>query len=216
MKRWILGASVMAAAALPSVAQAQAQGQELRAFVGMFVGGTIANQGGGTYGASLGMKTSDRISIFGEFGRMTNLLPGAASDEIQTESARVAGSLGGSASPIAKTRTNYGLVGARVRTNLIPNVNTFVELGAGAGKVSTDLSVQLRGSETAQGDISHLVVTPFSQSKSTEPLFTIGGGVVLDITRRTAVEAGVGYMRVFTDSPSLNAVRVYGTYRVGF
>jgi hypothetical protein len=30
------------------------------------------------------------------------------------------------------------------------------------------------------------------------------------------VEAGIGYLRVFTSSPGLNAARIYGAYRVGF
>jgi opacity protein-like surface antigen len=212
MKRLIFVTGLIAAVASPAAALAQEQ----RAFVGLFIGGTIANQGGGTFGGAVGMKTSDRVTIFGEFGRMTNLLPKSAADEIQTRAAQVAGSLGGSASPIAKTRTNYGMVGARVNTGFVPNVNTFVELGVGAGSVSTDLSVLLRGSETAQGEIGHLVSTPFTSSKATKPVMTIGGGVVLDVTSKTAIEAGIGYMRVFTSSPALNAVRVYGSYRVGF
>ena len=211
MKKILFGAGLVAVLAWPAMSAAQH-----RAFVGLFVGGTIGNEGGGAYGGAFGVRATDRITIFGEFGRLTNLLPKSAADEIQTVAARVAATLGGSASPIAKTRTNYGLVGGRVRTDFLRGVETFIELGAGMGRVSTDLTVALRGSETAQGDISHLVSTPFTSARTTKPVMTIGGGIVLDVTSRTSVEAGIGYLRVFTNSPALGAARIYGTYRVGF
>ena len=143
------------------------------------------------YGATFGLKTGPKLQITGELGGMTNILPPSVADDVDVAAAIVADSKGGKHSSSASARAMYGLVGVRRAMPEVSGARTFIEFGVGAAKVRSTVSAQIRGSEALQGDISSLVSTPFTASTpTTEAMVSIGGGIILGVTRTTAVEVG--------------------------
>jgi opacity protein-like surface antigen len=158
-----------------------------------------------------------KLQIFGEFGRMQNVLPSSVLEEVERASALVANPLGGKASSTASATATYGLLGVRRNVIKVGDSQVFREVGAGAARVESELEALIRGSETLQGDISHLVSVPFTESSpQTKALATIGGGFGLDITQKIGVEMAYRYVRIFTDNPAINTGNIYGAIRFAF
>jgi opacity protein-like surface antigen len=198
--------------AVPLAAAAQDRG-----FIRGMVGATMVTESGVTFGAAAGMKINPNLQIFGEFGRMQNVLPSSVLEEVELASAQVANARSGKASSTASASANYGLVGVRRNVRKVGDAQVFVEGGVGAARVESTLEASIRGSETLQGDISDLVSVPFvDSSPQTKALATIGGGFTLDITQKLGVELGYRYVGIFTDNPAINAGNIYGAVRLGF
>lgn len=198
--------------AVPLPAAAQDRGS-----VRAMVGATMVTESGVTFGAAAGFKMNPNLQIFGEFGRMQNVLPSSVLEEVEIEAAQVANARNGKASSTASATANYGLLGVRRNLRKVGDAQVFVEIGAGAARVESSLEASIRGSETLQGDISNLVSVPFTESSpQTKALATIGGGFTLDITQKLGVEMGYRYVRIFTDNPAINAGNIYGALRFGF
>ena len=216
MKNVLMGISVAAALLAPCAALAQVAPPE-KAFVRPLVGATMGAGPGALYGATFGLKTGPKLHITGELGGMTNILPPSVADDVDVAAAIVADSKGGKHSSSASARATYGLVGVRRAMPEVSGAKTFIEFGVGAAKVRSTVSAQIRGSEALQGDISSLVSTPFTASTpTTEAMVSIGGGIILGVTRTTAVEVGYRYAHVFTDNPGINMSNIVGGFRFGF
>jgi opacity protein-like surface antigen len=202
--------------AAPQIAAAQAAPPE-KLFVRPLVGATIGAGPGALLGASVGLKLTPKAQIVGEFGRMTNIMPASVVDDVDVAAALVADARGGKHSSAATATANYGMVGLRHALRDVSGAQTYLEIGAGAARVRSRVSAQIRGSETLQGDISDLVVTPFTQSTpATKTMMSVGGGIILGITRTLAVEVGYRYARVFTKNPGINMSNLVGGLRFGF
>jgi opacity protein-like surface antigen len=177
----------------------------------------MITESGVTFGAAAGMQVKSNLEIFGEFGRMQNVLPSSVLEEVEKASALVVNPLGGKASSTASATANYGLFGVRRNVGKLGDAQLFVEGGAGAAKVESTLEASIRGSEALQGDISHLVSVPFTDSSpQTKALATFGGGFTLGITQKVGVEMAYRYVRIFTDNPAINAGNIYGALRLAF
>ena len=212
MTRAAIGVLLLGLAHAPAYAQSAERG-----FVRALVGATVGAGPGAVFGGTVGFKTSEKLHILGEFGRMTNILPSNVADDVDVAAALAANALGGKHSSTATARANYGLVGARYQLGVVSGAQTFTEFGVGAANVKSVVSAVIRGSEELQGDISNLVSTPFTASTpATKATMLVGGGIVLGVTEHTAVEIGYRYMRVFTKSPGINASKIYGGARFGF
>lgn len=145
--------------AVPLPAAAQDRGS-----VRAMVGATMVTESGVTFGAAAGFKMNPNLQIFGEFGRMQNVLPSSVLEEVEIEAAQVANARNGKASSTASATANYGLLGVRRNLRKVGDAQVFVEIGAGAARVESSLEASIRGSETLQGDISNLVSVPFTES----------------------------------------------------
>jgi opacity protein-like surface antigen len=212
MKLFLPAVCLVVALAAPLPAAAQDRG-----FVRAMVGATMVTESGVTFGAAAGMKLNPNLEIFGEFGRMQNVLPSSVLEEVERASALVVNPLGGKASSTASATASYGLLGVRRNVIKVGDAQVFVEGGAGAARVESELEALIRGSETLQGDISHLVSVPFTESSpQTKALATLGGGFGLDITQKIGVEMAYRYVRIFTDNPAINAGNLYGAVRFAF
>jgi opacity protein-like surface antigen len=212
MTRVGIGALLLVLGSAPAYAQSVERG-----FVRALIGATVGAGPGAVFGGTVGFKTSEKIHILGEFGRMTNILPSKVADDVDVAAAIAANGLGGKHSSSASARATYGLVGARYNLGVVSGAQTFLEVGGGAANVKSVVSALIRGSEELQGDISNLVTTPFTSSTpATKGAMMIGGGIILGVTEHTAVEAGYRYMRVFTKNPGINASKIYGGARFGF
>lgn len=188
-----------------------------RVFVSAIGGATVGTESGGVFGGTIGMKVTPNAQIFGEFGRLQNVLPTSVLEEVEVEAALVANSRGGKASSTASAKATYGLAGLRMNVWKIGDAQVFLEGGGGAAEVKSSHTVDIRGSATLQGDISNLVSVPFTASSpQTSALATFGGGVLLGISQKMGVEMGYRYMRIFTDNPGINTGTIYGALRFGF
>jgi opacity protein-like surface antigen len=180
-------------------------------------GATVGTESGGAFGAGVDVRITPKALIFGEFGRLQNVLPSSVLDQVEVDSAQVANGLGGKASSTASASATYGMVGLRMNLYKIGENQLFVEGGAGAAKVKSEVEAFIRGSATLQGDISDRVSVPFAEATpATKALGTFGGGVILAVNQRIGVEMGVRYFYIATSSPSISGGQIYGAVRFGF
>jgi hypothetical protein len=213
MKKFFVGIGLAAVLAFPSVARAQ----ETKVVFRPMVGGVVGAGPGASFGAAISFKTSDKLQIHGEFGRLTNILPKSVLDQVELNAAAAANTLGGKHSSDASAAASYGMIGFRQALRDVSGANTFVEVGVGMARVTSELSAVIRGSAALQGDISNLVTTGFTNATpETKPMVSIGGGLILGISRTTAVEMGARYQRIFTSDHAINAANIFGGFRVGF
>jgi hypothetical protein len=95
--------------------------------------------------------------------------------------------------------------------------HTFLELGVGMAHVTSEVNAVVRGAVSGSSDISSLVTTPFtSATPENKPMVAVGGGFILGITQKTAVEIGARYICIFTDQPAINMANIFGAFRIGF
>ena len=201
--------------AVPSLAQAQTQEQKV--FFRPTVGAIAGAGPGASFSGALTLQASEKLQIQGEFGRLANILPNKIAEQVEVAAAQSANALGGKHSATATASANYGLVGVRRALRDVSGAKTFLELGVGMARVTSKVSAVIRGSATLQGDISANVTTPFTAATpATKPVVALGGGIVLGVTRTTAVELGARYMRVFTDVSAINMSNIFGGFRFGF
>jgi hypothetical protein len=201
--------------ALPAAALAQAAPPAF--IVVPHVGATAGGGAGASFSGTVGVKTGEKMLITGEFGQLINIMPSSVNEQVETEAALVANSLGGKHSASSSAGATYGMVGLRYRMRDVSGAQTFFELGGGMARVTSEVSAQIRGSEELQGDISNLVSVPFTAATpETKPMFKIGGGIVLGVTRTLAVEMGCRYQRIFTSEAAIHMANIFGGMRLGF
>lgn len=214
MKRVWAGMGLAMVLAVSATAEAQDHG-----FLRPLVGATVGAGPGAVFGATLGVTAGKihKLQLVGEGGRMTNIIPASVANKIEVAAALVADSRGGKGSSTTSATANYGLVGFRYGLRDVNDARTYTEFAVGAASVQSHVSAQIRGSATLQGDISRLVSTPFTAAGTqTKPMVAIGGGMILGVTKSTAVELGYRYERIFTKDPAINMSQVFGGFRFGF
>lgn len=218
MKKTCAGIGVLLVLLAPRAVQAQDQSpDQSKMFVRALLAATAGAGPGAVFGATLGVRTGKKLQILGEAGRMMNIMPASVADKIDVAAALVADSRGGKGSSRATASANYGLAGFRVRLRDLKDAQTFTEFAVGAANVRSHVSAQIRGSETLQGDISSLVSTPFTTTgPQTKAMAAVGGGVILGVTRTTAVEMGYRYVRIMTKNPAISMSKIFGGVRIGF
>ena len=215
MRKVLWGVSLAAVLALPGTAAAQTQDPKF--FLRPTVGGVVGAGPGASFSAEISFKAGEKMLIKAEFGGLRNILPDAVAEEVELSAALVANALGGKHSASATAHAGYGLVGVRRALRNVSGADTFLEIGVGMARVTSEVSAVLRGSATLQGDISSSVTTAFTRATPvSKPMAAVGGGLVLGIGRRTAVEMGARYMRIFTDTKAINMSNLFGGFRVGF
>jgi opacity protein-like surface antigen len=212
MKRVMTGLGVMLSLVMAVPASAQDRG-----FLRAVVGATVGTETGAAFGGTVGFKISPRATILVEGGGLTNVLPKKVTDQVDVAAAVVANLQGGKASSSAKATATYGLFGVRINAGALSRAMSFFEIGAGVGHVKSTVHAVIRGSESLQGDISSKVITPFtSNTPETKLMMAVGYGIVLGVTKSTAVEMGYRYLHIFTESISINTSKVFGAVKFGF
>jgi opacity protein-like surface antigen len=216
MKRLYVGLGLAAVLAVPSVAGAQAQA-EPKFFVKPIIGAVAGAGPGASFSGAVSFKAGEKLQIAAELGRMNNILPSSVADDVEKAAALVANSINGKHSASSSADANYFMVTGRWALRDVSGAHTFLEIGAGAAHVESTVSAVVRGSESLQGDISSQVITPFtSATPATKPMFSIGGGIVLGVTRATAIEVGARYQHIATDHTAIKMANIFGAFRIGF
>lgn len=204
MKR--LPIALLSAAILvhPPAASAQDRG-----FVGALGGITFGTETSSIVGAQGGGRVTSQIVVFGELGRMQNVMPGEIQDqfddlvelfELQTGS-RITAEL--------RVPAFYGLGGVRWSTGA--RVAPFVEVGAGVARLSADIEAEVDGI-----DVSDEIESFLDEDTVTEFLLALGGGVNARLSDRLRLDLGYRYTRIFTDDPAVNTSAIYGALKFWF
>ena len=216
MKKLGVGIGLAAMLAVPATARAQGQAQDPKVVFRPIVGGVAGSGPGASFAGAISFKAGSKMDISAEFGQLTNILPKSVADEVEVAAAIAANSLKGKHSAEASSSAGYGMVALRRALRDVSGAHTFLEVGVGIAHVTSDVNAVLRGG-TGQGDISALVTTPFtSATPENKPLVSLGGGFILGINRKLAVELGARYMCIFTDEPAINMANIFGAFRIGF
>jgi opacity protein-like surface antigen len=156
---------------------------------------------------------SPHVSVFGEIGRLSNALPGAEHDAIRNAAMSMADRATLVPVILGRVPVGYGMAGLRAKGMAYGRFTPFVEAGYGVAHLNNELNVSLDGV-----DISPQVLTTPVASLSSEwdQTLTVGGGATIGFARRTGLDLGYRYSRIFASSQAINSGNVYAAVRVGF
>jgi hypothetical protein len=200
-----LAAALVGFTAVPS-AQAQGGG-----FVGGLAGITFASESSSVFAGQAGGRVARQWFIFGEFGRMQNVLPEDAQDDLDEATEFLESQLGTTVDLDVRVPAIYGLAG--IRWSPEDRIAPFLEAGAGFARLSVDLTAEIAGTDVTdeiedQLDREDLEVTDF--------LLAFGGGLNARLSERIRLDVGYRYNRVFTDDPEVTVSVAYAALKFWF
>jgi hypothetical protein len=175
-------------------------------------GVTFTGATGGIFSGAVGAGVGHHVVIFGEFGRMTNVIPGEikdALDQLLTDEA------GGSAISLnVKFPATYGLGGVRFVIKTKGHVQPFIEAGGGAAHVTVSVALSIDGEDFSQELRDFLSENGDASLSTTQGLIMVGGGITCRVSAHTNVDVGYRLMHIITDvSTNSNAVYAALTWR---
>jgi hypothetical protein len=189
---------LLAGATAPAAAQGQAQTQVagMPFLIHAQAGVTLPGPSGGLFGAGagVGLPAVPGLAVFGEFGRLTNIMTGELQD-IVDELAGVDESEDFDFEFDIALPTTYLFGGARYEVETNGPLGVFVEGGVGIGRVGMDVTLVVEGEDFSEL-FEDLLEEEGVAEPSTEPLFVVGGGVSWPMTPRLDVTGGLRINRV--------------------
>ena len=195
-----------ASAATPSVAHAQN-----RAFVGGLGGVTFGTETSSVFAGQAGVRIARQLVVFGEVGRMQNVLPGEIQDQIDEILRSFEADTGVDALLEAKVPAFYGMGGIRWSTDA--PVAPFVEGAVGFAHLTLDLHAEIQGV-----DVTDQAEEIFEDEDldATKLLLAVGGGINARLAGQVRLDVGYRYKRIFTDDPAVNASEVFAAIKFWF
>ena len=158
-------------------------------------------------------RIGDRLDVFGEVGRMRNVLGPDLRDRLdaleETLLARTRAQFGTSLpiefEPLVPTW--YGFGGLRARGPSAGRVSTYLEGGAGTARLDPQVHLTVNGENL---DTEAAALTGLGDGRQQLEFLAGGGaGVAFQLWKRIRVEGGYRYMRLFgDDQTSINRVHV--------
>ena len=185
-------------------------------FVGALSGLTLGDtRMGATFSGTGGYAwSSHHVQVAGEIGHLDNVLPLAVQHNLQGAALTLGGTpeIGGPVTFSAALPATYGLGMVRVSGSTRHAIIPFVEGGAGAAHVSSNLSAEASGVDES-GLLLESVALPAAETK---PLLAIGGGVSFTVKKRASVDVGYRFGRILTTESPLDMNRMYGAFKYRF
>ena len=198
---------LLLAAASPAAAQ-----DPVRGFVRGFGGVTFMSETAGVFGAGAGVRIHDRVEIFGEVGRMTNVLPHSLQRDLVDAARAIGPVLGLPLSIDGQAPAVYGFGALRFIPPMRSKMRIYVE--AGGGTVYGESRIRAYAGST---NVSGQVVPALGiKDSETAPLLLLGGGVAVPATHNLSVDVGYRFMRIFTDDPRINTANMTAGLRWSF
>jgi hypothetical protein len=209
----LLGIAGTAWAQASSVTQQPAAGNSSRIYVEGAAGVTFGNVTSSTFGGEVGFRFGEKLEVFGEAGRMTDITDSATADAAATIGNWL-GTLGkGASSWTVTSPTNYGAGGVRFLFSSGGRVEPYAAVTLGVANVERKTTYSLNGTDVTGSLPSYGVTLGQDLSgKTNNFLVTVGGGVRI-AAGAAFIDAGARYGRIFTDAGT-DTFRVYGG--VGF
>jgi opacity protein-like surface antigen len=194
---------VCALASLPVVAHAQQSSMVDRFSVGGIGGVTVGSVTDGAAAGQAGFRIARSLVVFGEGGRMRNVIPASRTDAM--EQVVAGGFLRNENADVfvdGGLRVTYGLGGVRWRTRSL-----FVEGGIGAASVKTQVKRIVGAGSDITREFEAYVVSRGSNldfPATSEFVVAVGGGYSRPITRKLTVDVGYRFTRI-TSLPTFNS-----------
>lgn len=180
-----------------------------RGFVGALGGVTFGTETSSIFGAQAGARIAPGLAIFGEVGRIQNVVPREIEDTFQELIEEFEEQTGAAISARLKVPAFYALVGLRWSTDA--SIAPFVEGGVGFARLTADIEATLDGV-----DVSDEIEAFLEDDSATDFLLGIGGGLNARLTDALRLDIGYRYTRIFTDEPAVNTSQVYGALKFWF
>jgi opacity protein-like surface antigen len=193
-------------AATPAAAQSQSRG-----FIGGLGGITFGTETSSVFAGQGGVRIARQLVVFGEIGRMQNVLPDEIQDQIDEFVRTFEAETGVDALLEAKVPAFYGLGGIRWSTDA--PVSPFVEGGLGFANLSIDLHAEIDGV-----DVTDQAEALFEEEDldATKFLLAFGGGINARLAEQVRLDIGYRYTRIFTDDPAVNTSAVLAALKFWF
>lgn len=201
--------TVMMVPFMPSVAAAQ---DAPRGYIQGLGGGARTFDNDTVYAGLGAWRLNDRVDLFGEVGRMRNVI----GRELRDDLAAVEGTIRASNAsqfnqtfPVvfeARVPAWYGFGGVRVHGPSAGKLSTFVEGGAGSARLDPQVHLSVNGENL---DAEAAALTGLGEGRQQLEFLAGGGGGVAVQLGRLRVEGSYRYMRMFGDAKAnINSVRV--------
>ena len=197
---------VIASVATPAVAHAQSG-----AFVGGLGGITFGTETSSVFAGQGGVRIAKQLVVFGEVGRMQNVLPSEIQDQIDEFVRSFEADTGVDALLEAKVPAFYGMGGIRWSTDA--PVAPFVEGAMGFAHITLDLHAEIDGV-----DVTSQAEELFEEEDvdETKFLLAVGGGINARLAEQVRLDIGYRYKRIFTADPAINANEVFAAIKFWF
>jgi opacity protein-like surface antigen len=201
---------LLAVLGIPAIAAAQ---DEPRGYI-QGVAGTARTEETDSAYAGLGAWRVNRwFEVFGEVGRIRNVINSDLSDRLAAAEAAIRASNQtqfNTAFPVVfEPRVNlwYGLGGLRLRGPSAGPLSTYAEGGLGGARTDPRVRLTVNGENL---DNEAAAIVGFGDgSQQLEILAGAGGGVALQVWKHIRIEGGYRYMRIFGDAKTnINRVHV--------
>jgi opacity protein-like surface antigen len=184
-----------------------AQERGFARFLGGVTFGTAAPSS--ILGGAAGANITPNLQVTGELGRIQDVVPSEIDDALDLLSTLFFLRTGVPLELDVKAPVFYGMAGLRFNVPTTRGLRPFVDVQAGAGKISFDIDARAAGV-----NISDQVEDQADLESASEILFGIGGGVALGLTDALGLDLGYRYHRIFTDDPAVNVNALYAALRL--
>ncbi len=188
--------------------------QEGAGFVGGLFGVTFNTVTSTAVAGQAGVHVGKGLFIFGEGGRINDVLPTDIADQIEDAEEFIESQVGLPVQINAKLPSTYVFGGARW-TLPEGRIRPFLEGGAGMAHLEAKIRATVGGIP-----VPRELIEQFDDQglDSNEPMLVLGGGVNVGLTRALSIDAGYRYMRVFVEDPAPTVATsvVFGAIKVSF
>jgi len=174
------------------------------------VGLTFGGPTGALFGAGAGINLPavPGLTIFGEFGKLTNVMNSELQDLVEdlVELEELEEFTDDFEFEVLLP-TTYGFGGARY--NVTPNapVAVFVEGGVGFARVKAEVTLVIEGEDFSEA-FGDFLEAQGATATTTEPLIVVGGGVMWPVTPTASIAAGLRINHI-ADSGGITKPSVY-------
>jgi opacity protein-like surface antigen len=186
---------------LPGVAVAQ---DAPRGYLQGTVGVARAVESDSAYAGLGAWRVSDRVHVFGEVGRMRNVIGSDLNDQLASIEATVRERIQaqfGTTFPVEfETRVPiwYGLGGVRIAGPSAGRFSTFLEWGVGSARLDPQAHLTVNG-EGLDNEVAAIAGLG-EDRQQLEFLTGLGGGIGVQVWKRVRFEGAYRYMRLYGDA----------------
>ncbi|HYT67502.1 MAG TPA: hypothetical protein VEL51_13830 [Vicinamibacterales bacterium] len=211
-RRRLLALALLGVLLVPAMVAAQ---EPSKGYIEGTVGGARAVETDSAYAGLGAWRVNDWFHIFGEIGRMRNVIGPELSDQLAKTAARIRAdneTAFHSDFPVvfeSRVPMWYGFGGVRAHGPSAGRLLTFVEAGAGTARLDPQVHLTVNGTSL---DTEAAALTGLGEGRQQLGFLAGGGGgVAVQAWKRIRIEGGYRYMRLFGDAKTnINRAHVAG------
>ncbi len=171
---------------------------------------TVTNS---TVAGTGGVALTKHFDVFGEIGRLTNVLPRSEYNTILANGNAIAATQAASATVVGNYPAMYGLGGVRVKAVVHGRISSFAEGAVGSAHLKNQLAV----TDGLQNLTAASLTTPMTSATSLRArMMVAGAGLSFNVDPKAAFELGYRYDTINTPTPHISIGSVFGALRLRF